>query len=161
MIVLTTLEFLSGLSLKVLERRWRLKAQSVDLKTLLRESDFVSVHCDLNETTRGMFNSEMFALMRPHAVFVNTSRGPVVDQKALAHALRTKQIFAAGLDVTDPEPLLSDHELYKLPNCVIAPHLASATVSTRNAMARICAENLIAGLTGQRLMACANPEVYS
>ncbi len=133
-----------------------LHSRAVDLDTLLRESDFVSVHCDLNDTTKGMFDAGKFALMKPNAVFVNTSRGPVVDQKALADALRSGKIFAAGLDVTDPEPLPPDHELYTLPNCVIAPHIASATVPTRNAMARIYAENLVAGLTDQPMWNCVN-----
>ena len=87
--------------------------------------------------------------MKRTAVFVNTARGPLVDQKALAEALRSGTIFAAGLDVTDPEPLPPDHELYKLPNCVIVPHIASATVGTRNAMARLCANNLLAGVRGE------------
>ena len=98
--------------------------------------------------------------MKKSAVFINTSRGPLVDQQALAHALRTGAIFAAGLDVTDPEPLPPDHELYQLPNCVIAPHIASATFATRNEMARICAENLLAGLADQPLLSLVNPEVW-
>lgn len=134
-----------------------LKAKKVDLDTLLRESDFVSVHTDLNPDTKGMFNKERFAKMKPTAVFVNTARGPIVDQVALANALRSGTIFAAGLDVTDPEPLPPDHELLHLPNCVVAPHIASATVLTRNEMARICAENLIAGLEGKPMPACVNP----
>jgi glyoxylate reductase len=119
----------------------------------------VSVHTDLNAQTKGLFSRDQFARMKPTAVFVNTARGPIVDQEALAAALRNKTIFAAGLDVTDPEPLPPGHELYRLPNCIVAPHIASATVHTRNAMARICAENLIAGLTGKPLPACVNPEV--
>jgi glyoxylate reductase len=138
-----------------------LGAQRVGLNELLRESDFVSVHTDLNSETKGMFGADKFAQMKRTAVFINTARGPLVDQKALADALRSGTIFAAGLDVTDPEPLPPDHELYKLPNCVIAPHIASATVQTRNEMARICAENLIAGLTGGKLTAWVNPEVAS
>jgi glyoxylate reductase len=130
-----------------------LHATRVDLDTLLRESDFVSVHTDLNPETRGLFGARQFGTMKRTAVFVNTARGPVVDQAALATALRTGTIFAAGLDVTDPEPLPPDHELFKLPNCVIAPHIASATVHARNEMARICAENLIAGLTGRSMTA--------
>jgi glyoxylate reductase len=126
-----------------------LGATRVDLDTLLRESDFVSVHTDLNADTSRLFGAEQFGKMKRTAVFVNTSRGPVIDQSALAAALRNGTIFAAGLDVTDPEPLPPDHELFRLPNCVIAPHIASATVHTRNEMARICAENLIAGLTGK------------
>jgi glyoxylate reductase len=106
-----------------------------------------------------MFGAAQFRKMKPTAVFVNTARGPLVDQAALAEALRTGTIFAAGLDVTDPEPLPPAHELYKLPNCVIVPHIASATVGTRDAMARICAENLLAGVRGEALPAWVNPEV--
>ncbi|OWK43235.1 2-hydroxyacid dehydrogenase [Fimbriiglobus ruber] len=137
-----------------------LGARQVDLDTLLAESDFVSVHADLNPTTKGLFNEARFAAMKPTAVFVNTSRGPLVDQVALADALRKGVIFAAGLDVTDPEPLPYDHELFQLPNCVIAPHIASATVATRDAMARLCVDNLLAGLSGKRLPNCVNPDVY-
>jgi glyoxylate reductase len=136
-----------------------LGAKQVDLDTLLRESDFVSVHTDLNEQTRGMFNEAAFRKMKPTAVFVNTARGPVVDQKALHDALKGGTIFAAGLDVTDPEPPEQGDPLLTLPNVVIAPHIASATVRTRDAMAEICADNLIAGVTGQPLRACVNPEV--
>jgi glyoxylate reductase len=143
------------------ESERELKARHVDLDTLLAESDFVSVHADLNPTTKGMFGDKEFAKMKRSAVFVNTARGPHVDQAALARALRAGTIFAAGLDVTDPEPLPSDHELYALPNCVIAPHVASATVDTRNAMATMCAKNLLAGVKGERLPTCVNVEVYS
>lgn len=128
-----------------------LSAARVDLDALLAESDFVTVHADLNDSTRGLFGAAAFAKMKPTAVFVNTSRGPLVDQPALANALRTGTIFAAGLDVTDPEPLPPTHELYALPNCVIAPHVASATVETRDAMARKCAANLLAGVRGEPL----------
>jgi glyoxylate reductase len=136
-----------------------LAAKQVDLDTLLRESDFISVHTDLNEKTRHMFGSEQFKKMKRTAVFVNSARGPLVDQKALYEALKSETIFAAGLDVTNPEPPAPDDPLLKLPNVVIAPHIASATVGTRNAMAEICADNLIAGLTGQKLPAWVNPEV--
>jgi glyoxylate reductase len=134
-------------------------AKQVDLDELLAQSDFVSAHVDLNPSTRGMFGAEQFRKMKRTAVFVNTARGPLVDQVALAEALRSGTIFAAGLDVTEPEPLPADHELFGLPNCVIAPHVASATVGTRNAMARICAENLLAGLRGDPLPHWVNPEV--
>lgn len=136
-----------------------LAARRVDLDTLLAESDFISVHADLNPTTHGLFSREQFLKMKRTAVFVNTSRGPLVDQIALAEALRNGTIFAAGLDVTDPEPLPPGHELFSLPNCVIAPHIASATVDTRNAMARLCAQNLLAGLRGEALPHWVNPEV--
>jgi glyoxylate reductase len=134
-------------------------AKQVDFDTLLAESDFISVHTDLNEKTRHMFGAPQFKKMKRTAVFVNSARGPLVDQKALYEALKAGTIFAAGLDVTDPEPPAMDDPLLNLPNVVIAPHIASATVGTRNAMAEICANNLIAGLTGQILPAWVNPEV--
>jgi glyoxylate reductase len=138
-----------------------LDARQVDLDTLLREADFVSVHLDLNDSTRGLFNAERFAKMKRTAVFVNTARGPIVDQKALHAALKAGTIFAAGLDVTDPEPPAADDPLLKLPNVVVAPHIASATVGTRNAMAVICADNLLAGLSGAPLPAFVNPDVQA
>jgi glyoxylate reductase len=136
-----------------------LNARQVDLDTLLRQADFVSVHTDLNEKTRGMFGAEQFGKMKRTAVFINTARGPLVDQKALHTALKTGTIFAAGLDVTDPEPPNVADPLLQLPNVIVAPHIASATVQTRNAMADICAKNLVAGLAGQKLQCWVNPEV--
>jgi glyoxylate reductase len=138
-----------------------LGARPVDMDTLLRESDFVSLHTDLNEKTRGMIGVEQFKKMKRTAVLVNTARGPLIDAKALHDALKAGIIFAAGLDVTDPEPPALDDPLLKLPNVVIAPHIASATTGTRNAMAEICANNLIAGLRGEKLPAWVNPEVES
>jgi glyoxylate reductase len=138
-----------------------LGARQVDLETLLRQADFVSVHTDLNESTRGLFNAERFALMKPTAVFVNTARGPVVVEKDLIAALKAGIIFSAGLDVTEPEPPAPGSELLRLPNLVVAPHIASATVGTRNAMAEICADNLLAGLEGRPLPAWVNPDVAS
>lgn len=136
-----------------------LGARQVDLDTLLRESDFVSLHTDLNEKTRGLISTAQFQKMKKSAVLINTARGPLVDAKALAAALRNGTIFAAGLDVTDPEPIAANDPLLKLPNVVIAPHIASATVQTRDQMAEICAKNLIAGLRGEPLPAWVNPEV--
>jgi glyoxylate reductase len=136
-----------------------LGAVRVDFDTLLRESDFISVHADLNDTTRGMFNAAAFAKMKPTCVFVNTARGPHVVEADLVEALKSGQIFAAALDVTDPEPPRIDNPLLHLPNCVVVPHIASATVSSRNAMAEIAADNLIAGVTGQPLRAWVNPQV--
>ncbi|MFN8432874.1 MAG: D-glycerate dehydrogenase [Anaerolineales bacterium] len=135
-----------------------IKMNSLD--ELLHESDFVSVHTPLNESTRHMVNADFLSKMKPNAVFVNTSRGPVVDQVALYEALKAKKIFAAGLDVTDPEPLPLDSPLLTLDNCVIVPHIGSASERTRDAMARLAAENLIAGLKGERLPHCINPEIY-
>jgi glyoxylate reductase len=136
-----------------------LDARFVDFDTLLRDSDFISVHTDLNEQTRGMFSTAQFQKMKRTAIFINTARGPIMDQKALAQALKAGTIFAAGLDVTDPEPPTADDPLLKLSNVIVAPHIASATVGTRDAMAEICADNLIAGLNGQKLPAWVNPEV--
>ncbi|MBI2825962.1 MAG: D-glycerate dehydrogenase [Planctomycetia bacterium] len=136
-----------------------LAARRVELDTLLAESDFVSVHTDLNDTTRGMFGAAAFRKMKPTAVFVNTSRGPLVVERDLAEALRQGWIFAAGLDVTDPEPPSPDNPLLSLANCIVAPHIASATVTSRNQMAEIAADNLIAGVRGEPLRAWVNPEV--
>lgn len=136
-----------------------LGARQVDLDTLLRESDFVSLHTDLNDKTRGLIDAGALAKMKKSAVLINTARGPLVDTRALTAALRSGTIFAAGLDVTDPEPIAADDPLLKLPNVVIAPHIASATVNTRDQMAEICAKNLIAGLRGEPLPAWVNPEV--
>ena len=117
------------------------------------------MHADLNDTTRGMFNAAAFAKMKPTAVFVNTARGPLVVEADLAEALASGTIFAAGLDVTDPEPPRCRQPAVGLPNCIVAPHIASATVSSRNGMAEIAADNLIAGLKGEPLRAWVNPEV--
>lgn len=135
-----------------------LGARRVDLDVLLAESDFVSLHANLTEGTHGMFDAEAFAKMKRTAVFVNTARGPLVNEKDLHDALKHGVIFAAGLDVTDPEPPHMDNPLLKLPNCVIAPHIASGTVATRTAMANIAADNLIAGLDGRKLPHWVNPE---
>lgn len=134
------------------------KAVRRELDDLLAESDFVTLHADLNESTRLLMNAERFGRMKQTAVFVNTSRGGLVDQVALADALRSGRIFAAGLDVTDPEPLPPTHPLLALPNCVVVPHIASATVRTRDEMARVAADNLLAGLAGRPMPACANPK---
>ena len=136
-----------------------LAAKRVEIDMLLAESDFISVHTDLNDSTRGMFNAAAFAKMKPTAVFVNTARGPLVVEADLADALRKGAIFAAGLDVTDPEPPRPDNPLLTLPNCVVAAHIASATVTSRNSMAQIAADNLIAGVRGEPLRAWVNPEV--
>ncbi len=136
-----------------------LGVQFVGLDELLRESDFVSLHCSLTADTRHLIGTEQFALMKPSAVLINAARGPVVDTDALVDALTSGQIWAAGLDVTDPEPLPADHPLVSLPNCVVVPHIASATIRTRNEMARIAVENCLAVLKGETPPSCVNPEV--
>jgi glyoxylate reductase len=130
------------------------------LDDLLRESDYVSLHVSLTDETRGMLDARAFALMKPTAILINTSRGPVVDPEALYGALKTGQIGYAALDVTDPEPLPVDHRLLELSNLIVAPHIASATVTSRTLMAMRAVQNLLAGLQGERLPYCANPEVY-
>lgn len=130
------------------------------LNELLRESDFVSIHTPLNDATRHMVNADFLGKMKRNAVLVNTSRGPVVDQDALYRALKSHQIFAAALDVTDPEPLPLTSPLLTLENCLIVPHIGSASEKTRDDMSRLAALNLIAGLKGERLPHCVNPEVY-
>ena len=98
--------------------------------------------------------------MKPTSVLINSSRGPVVDQKALFRALSEGWILGAGLDVTDPEPMPVDEPLLTLENCLVVPHIASASRTTRGRMASIAAENLLAGVRGERLPAPVNPEVY-
>jgi glyoxylate reductase len=118
---------------------------------LLTEADFISLHVNLTPETHNLIGTREFNLMKPNAVLVNTSRGPVVDPDALYEALKSNQIFAAALDVTDPEPLPADHKLLTLPNLIVAPHIASATVASRNKMAMIAVDNLIAGVKGEQL----------
>lgn len=138
-----------------------LKAAGVDFETLLEESDFISLHTPLTSDTYHLIDSQALSRMKPEAVLINTSRGPVVDLQALYEALKERRIFAAGLDVTEPEPLPPDHPLYALDNVIIAPHIASASKATRDRMAWMAAQNLIAGLKGERLPNCVNPQVYS
>jgi lactate dehydrogenase-like 2-hydroxyacid dehydrogenase len=131
----------------------------VDMDTLLAESDFVTVHVNLTEATYHLIGREELRKMKPTAALVNAARGGVVDPQALYEALRDGQIGYAALDVTEPEPIPEDDPLLSLPNCIVVPHIASASVATRTKMATMAAENLLAGLRGQRLPNCVNPEV--
>ncbi|NWU87212.1 GRHPR reductase, partial [Onychorhynchus coronatus] len=124
-------------------------AEFVPLTRLAEESDFVVVTCALTPATQGMCNKDFFSRMKKTSVFVNTSRGAVVNQEDLYDALSQGQIAAAGLDVTTPEPLPTDHPLLSLKNCVILPHIGSATYATRSTMAVLAANNLLAGLRGE------------
>jgi glyoxylate reductase len=135
-------------------------AQYVDLKTLLRESDFVSLHTSLSLDTHHLMNDERFNMMKPSGILINTARGPIVDPDALYRALSSGTIAYAALDVTEPEPIGQDSPLLGLDNIIIAPHIASASFRTRNKMATMAAANLIAGLKGERLPNCVNPQVY-
>lgn len=131
-----------------------------DLSGVLTVSDHVVLTASLNAGTYHLINDRSLRLMKPTATLVNVARGPLVDTGALVDALQRGAIAAAGLDVTDPEPLRADHPLANLPNCVITPHLGSASSRTRAAMADLAARNLIAALAGKRMEACANPAVY-
>lgn len=135
-------------------------ATFMTLEGLLGESDFVSLHTVLSAETKSLINAERLGWMKPSAILVNTSRGPVVDSMALFGALRDGTIAAAALDVTDPEPLPADHALLTLDNCLVVPHIASASRATRGRMAEMAAANLLAGLRGERLPTPVNPEVY-
>ncbi len=137
-----------------------LGAAEVSLMELVQQSDFISVHVPYKPETHHLIGEDAFSLMKSTAVLVNTSRGGVIDPIALYVALKSGQIFAAGLDVTDPEPIPADDPLLTLENCIIVPHVGSASVVTRDKMAEMAARNLIAGLNGERLPNCVNPEVY-
>ncbi len=135
-------------------------ATFVPLEELLAQADFVSLHVNLTPETRQLMNAERLGWMKSSAVLVNTSRGPVVDPRALYEALRDGVIFAAALDVTDPEPIPLDDPLLSLDNCLIVPHIASASHATRSKMGAMAAANLLAGVRGERLPTPVNPEVY-
>lgn len=131
----------------------------VELDELLRRSDFVSLHSALTDETRHLIGKRELEMMKAEAILVNAARGPVVDTNALTEALKTGQILAAALDVTDPEPIPADHPLVKMANCLIVPHIASASVATRNKMATLAVQNCLAVLRGETPPHCVNPEV--
>jgi len=133
----------------------------VSLQELLMNSDIVSLHTPLTPDTRGMINKSTLSIMKPSSILINAARGPLVDTFALVEALKNNSIAAAALDVTDPEPLPPTHPLFRLSNCLIVPHIGSATHNTRRRMAELACENLLAGLKGERLPNCVNPEVYA
>ena len=136
-----------------------LKAEKVDFETLLKESDFISLHVPLIPDTHHLIGEKQLKMMKKTAVLINTSRGPVVDEQVLIRALKEKWIFGAGLDVYEHEPEIND-ELKKLDNIVLQPHSASATFETRAKMAVMAAENMIAGLKGEIPPNCVNKEVF-
>jgi lactate dehydrogenase-like 2-hydroxyacid dehydrogenase len=130
------------------------------LDALLTQSDHVVVTVPLTDATRGLIGAGALARIKEGATLVNISRGPVVDTDALVAALAEGRIGAVALDVTDPEPLPADHPLLAFSNCLVIPHLGSASVRTRRAMLDLAVANLMAGLDGKRMKACANPDVY-
>ncbi|XP_071808881.1 glyoxylate reductase/hydroxypyruvate reductase-like [Asterias amurensis] len=130
-----------------------LPAEFVSQDELLQQSDFVLVCCSLTPETRGMINREAFQKMKKTAIIINTSRGGVMNQDDLVEALQSGTIGAAGLDVTTPEPLPVEHPLLKMNNCVVLPHIGSATIETRSTMMMMAAQNLLAGLEGKPMPA--------
>jgi glyoxylate reductase len=135
-----------------------LKVQHRDLNTLLGEADFISVHVPLHDDTRGFFDAPKFLRMKPTAFFINTSRGPVVEEAALVHALESGKIAGAALDVYENEPFI--HPGLKRSNVVLAPHLASASLETRTRMACMAANNVVALFKGQKPPNALNPELF-
>jgi glyoxylate reductase len=138
----------------------KVNPEFTNLEDLLRRSDFVTLHANLNERSRGLIGSNELALMKPGAFLINTARGAMLDHNALYKALKAQKLAGAALDVFDPEPIPHNHPLLSLPNVIITPHIASASLSTRRRMAEMTIENALAGLAGTRLPYCVNPEVY-
>jgi glyoxylate reductase len=143
------------------EAEQELGATYVSFADLLAQSDVLSVHTALTPETEGKFDLNAFKQMKTNAIFVNTARGKIHNEADLLLALKEGMIWGAGLDVTDPEPMDPNNELLNLPNVSVLPHIGSATVETRNAMAELAARNIVAGLAGQQLPNIINPEVYS
>lgn len=137
-----------------------LNAEFATFEDLLAEADFVTIHTTYSESTHHLFRDAQFERMRTNAILINTARGPIVDREALYRALTMGKIAAAALDVTEPEPINPSDPLLTLNNLVITPHIASASRSTRGRMAAMAADNLLAGLRGEHLPHCVNPEVY-
>jgi glyoxylate reductase len=136
-------------------------ADGASLEQVLAQSQVVSLHALLTPETTHLINEDSLHLMRPGSLLVNVARGPMVDTPALVAALRSGHLAGAALDVTEPEPLPVDHELLTFPNVIVTPHIASATVATRSAMADLAVDNLLAALDGAPMPHCANPAVYT
>ncbi len=135
-----------------------LGARYVSFDELLRQSDILSVHSVLSDETKGIFNKAAFEKMKPAAIFINTSRGPVHNEEDLIEALNAGQIWGAGLDVTNPEPMHPDNPLLSMENVAVLPHIGSATAEARGAMARLAAENIIGFYRDKKVPHLVNPE---
>jgi lactate dehydrogenase-like 2-hydroxyacid dehydrogenase len=133
-------------------------SRATPLEDLLERSDFVTLHCPLTPATRGLIDEAALRRMKPTACLVNTARGPIVDTDALARALHAGELAGAALDVTDPEPLPGDHPLLDAPNLLVVPHVGSATVATRERMADMAVDNLLAGLAGEPMPNSVTPQ---
>lgn len=143
----------AGFGMEILSRT---SSEGVPLDELLERSDFVSLHAPLTESTRGMIDDEQLQRMKPTAILINTSRGGLVDSGALARALDRGWIAGAALDVSDPEPIPKGHPLLDAPNLILNPHIASASIEARTAMANLAVDNLLAGLAGEPMPKCFN-----
>ncbi|MBV8328486.1 D-glycerate dehydrogenase [Chryseobacterium sp.] len=143
------------------EAEKELNAAYVSFEELVKDSDVLSVHANFTAEQKDLFNEKIFEKMKPDAIFINTARGGFHDEKALYKALTERKIWGAGLDVTNPEPMLKDNPILELSNVCVLPHIGSATIEARSGMARLAAENIVAVAKGQRMPNCANPEVYS
>lgn len=138
-----------------------LNAVKVSFNQLLKQSDVLSLHATLNPETSRKFDKAAFANMKPASIFINTARGGIHNEEDLINALQNGIIWGAGLDVTNPEPMDQNNPLLSMPNAAVLPHIGTATVETRNAMAKLAAENIIAGLKGEPIPYPVNPEVYA
>jgi lactate dehydrogenase-like 2-hydroxyacid dehydrogenase len=138
-----------------------LGAKKVSFEELLEQSDILSVHANLTPETKEVFNASAFAGMKPNAIFVNAGRGGIHNETDLKTALETGIIWGAGLDVTNPEPMDKNNELLNMPNVSVLPHIGSAVKETREAMLQLATDNLLAGLKGNKLPKCVNPEIYN
>lgn len=143
------------------EMEEKLGAKYVSFEELLAQSDVLSIHANYSPEYHGLFNKDVFSQMRENAILVNTARGGFVNELDLDEALKAGEIWGAGLDVTDPEPMLPDNPLLKQERVCVLPHIGSATLEARGGMARIAAENIVAFVQGEKLKTCLNPEVYS
>ncbi|MDQ8003615.1 MAG: D-glycerate dehydrogenase [Pedobacter sp.] len=135
-------------------------ARYLSFDELLMQSDVLTVHVNLTDETKGIFNKTAFSKMKPNAIFINTARGAIHNEEDLIDALQNKTIWGAGLDVTNPEPMQKDNPLLNMENVCVLPHIGSATKETREKMAMMAAENIVAALKGERMPQVINPEVY-
>ncbi|MCY0976567.1 D-glycerate dehydrogenase [Chryseobacterium wangxinyae] len=142
------------------EAEKKLGAKYVSFDELVNQSDVLSVHANFTEEHSEIFDESVFKKMKSNSIFINTARGGFHNQKHLYNALVDKEIWGAGLDVTNPEPMMYDDPILKLSNVCVLPHIGSATIEARNGMAKVAAENIIAFSKGEKMPHCANPEVY-
>ena len=142
------------------EAQRKLEAEYVSFDELVQQSDVLSIHANFKAEQSELFNAKIFDKMKPNSIFINTARGGFQNEKDLYEALINNKIWGAGLDVTNPEPMIKENPLLQLSNVCVLPHIGSATEEARNGMAKLAAENLVAFSKGKKMPACANEEVY-